>query len=63
MFKLHFKTSNAAFDDDLKWMEAGNILRETAEYVSDGRTSGTIFDGNGNSIGTWEWAMPLGDIA
>lgn len=54
MFKLEFKTENAAFDGDLKWMEIDSILRAVADRAGDGQTGGPIRDSNGNRIGQWE---------
>ena len=62
MLKLQFKTENAAFEGDLKWMEAGEILRAIADQASDGRTFGTIRDSNGNRIGEWSWALSLDEL-
>lgn len=52
MFKLTFKTDNAAFE--AKAQECYDILKEIAEKVSDGRCEGKIHDHNGNHIGTWK---------
>ena len=62
MFKMEFKTGNAAFCDPFTGEEnetyklaesakiLGNISREIAVY---GKTSGSIMDINGNTIGKW----------
>lgn len=52
-FKLEFRTDNAAFDGDLKWMAIFEILRDVADKAGDGRTWGIIHDSNGNRIGSW----------
>ncbi len=53
MFKLTFKTDNAAFEED-KSIEVARILRDVATKIETGKTSGKIFDINGNSIGRFE---------
>ena len=53
MFKLEFRTGNAAFDGDAKWMEIDTILRAVADRAGDGQASGIIRDSNGNRIGEW----------
>jgi hypothetical protein len=58
MFKLEFKTANAAFDGDLRWMEIDTILRKVADRAGDGQTEGVIHDSNGNRIGSWSLELP-----
>ena len=56
MFKLSFKTDNAAFDD-YKTGEVYRILKELAlafECSTAIKASGTIRDVNGNSIGFYK---------
>ena len=61
MFKLEFGTENAAFRDSMtgefdKWCEAAEICRildVVKEQISNGKSAGSIFDINGNRIGTW----------
>lgn len=57
MFKLSFRTDNAAFDDDDDddaAPEIARILRLVADSVSNGVKSGSIRDISGNTIGKWE---------
>lgn len=52
MFKLTFKTDNAAFDEPAT--EAGRILREIARKIEYGEAfGGAVQDINGNRIGNW----------
>ena len=53
MFKLEFSTDNAAFADPDKAPETGRILTMVSTEVWAQRTSGTIQDYNGNTIGKW----------
>lgn len=53
MFKLHFTTGNAAFDDGMA-TEVADILRRIARKVLQGHTEGACMDSNGNAVGTWE---------
>ena len=50
MFRLQFKTDNAAFEDS---QEIGDILRSIASKIDNGQTSGYVRDSNGNNIGEW----------
>lgn len=50
--KIDFKTSNAAFEDDP--YEAVRIIREVADKINNGATSGTIQDINGNTVGKFK---------
>lgn len=51
MFQLQVHTSNSAFENESA--EVARILRELAERVESGRTSGRVFDLNGNACGNW----------
>lgn len=51
MFKLEFKTSNAAFDD-LEYAVA-EILEDVKAKVANGARSGIALDYNGNRVGEW----------
>ena len=51
MFKLEFKTDNAAFED-LEYAVA-EILDEVQTKVEAGSRKGTVMDFNGNSVGEW----------
>lgn len=54
MFKLEFKTDNAAFDDEYPENEIARILREVHNRVYEGASAGPILDSNGNTVGLWE---------
>ena len=53
MFQLKIYTSDAAFADGDTGEEVARILRELADKVEAGRTSGRVFDLNGNACGNW----------
>lgn len=56
-FTLQMKTGNAAFSDEDggdRGSEIGRILREAADTVEGGRTSGKLIDINGNIVGEWD---------
>jgi hypothetical protein len=53
MFKLEIATDNAAFEDDIEG-ELYNILKDTANAVFDGVTSGKIQDSDGNIVGNFK---------
>jgi hypothetical protein len=55
MFKLEFKTDNAAFQDDNFAYEVKRILYKVALQVNNGQTEGNILDVNGNLIGHFSW--------
>lgn len=62
MFKLEFKTCNAAFDD-FPITEAARILRDIADNLESGSQigGGPARDANGNRVGWWEmtpFALP-----
>ena len=46
-------TDNAAFDGGNKGVELARILREIAEKIENGVTSGACWDINGNKVGYW----------
>ena len=53
MFKLTFRTDNAAFSDYPE-LEIARILRETADRVEAGHAGlGHIHDFNGNTVGNF----------
>lgn len=54
MFKVEFKTDNAAFDS---WPEdeITNILIRVSHAVNNMAKSGPIVDKNGIKIGEWKW--------
>lgn len=54
MFRLTFKTGNAAFQENGDpALEAARLLRVIADKLDEGYTDGPIMDANGNSVGTW----------
>jgi len=52
MFKLEFRTDNAAFQDNFR-MAVRDALMYTAGRVRDDCKSGEIIDYNGNCIGSF----------
>ena len=53
MFKLEFKTDNAAFDEGMA-TECGRILRALAASIEQhGGDRGYLFDSNGNNVGSY----------
>ena len=62
MFKLKFKTGNAAFmtedgeeDQMLECEESARILKDIAFKLEQGYRNGLIMDFNGNHIGEFEF--------
>lgn len=61
MFKMEFKTGNAAFCDPFtgeesqahKVNEAVKIINKISTEIAMGKTYGSIMDINGNKIGKW----------
>jgi hypothetical protein len=53
MFKLEFKTDNAAFEGMMR-EEISNILRDVQRRVNTGYLEGKIRDSNGNTIGSYQ---------
>ena len=54
MLTVKFKTDNAAFSDDADTLEVTRLLREVADEIQQGSTSGAILDYNGNKVGTYK---------
>ena len=54
MFKLEFRTDNAAFDADAT-AEVSRILRQIADAVERGTSGAPLYDTNGNRIGRFDW--------
>jgi hypothetical protein len=57
MVKISFKTSGAAFHEDVSSfdLEVVRILRDIIEKIEDtGRAGGYVRDINGNTIGKWD---------
>lgn len=52
-FSLTIESNNAAMVDDTVG-ELVILLDRTARDLRDDRTSGTLLDVNGNSVGTWD---------
>lgn len=48
------KTDNDAFADD-EGAEVARILRDIAQDIEEGRTSGPCMDINGNKVGHWSF--------
>ena len=48
--------NNAAFEGDELYMELGRILSGLAERISDGRSSGPLYDTNGNRVSAYRLA-------
>ena len=46
----NIKMDNAAFEDD---GEIVKLVHEIAEHIEDGNLSATIYDSNGNRVGTY----------
>lgn len=55
MFKLSFKTDNAAFADDDLAYESAMVLRAVANKIEAGELSGAIMDSNGNKVGEFSF--------
>jgi len=56
MFKLKFKTGNAAFSEDCggdKKYETIRILKEVIKKLENDYDEGSVMDINGNKIGEW----------
>lgn len=51
MFVLEIVTDNAAFED--KDQEIARILRNAADRIEAGQSSGKLMDANGNSVGSF----------
>ena len=51
MFTIKVSTGNAAFDNPSQ--ELAQLLRQVADKVAEERTSGLLFDTNGNQVGQW----------
>lgn len=58
MFRLSFKTENAAFEDDCR-AECARILREAADALERDSEQGVNRDANGNRVG--EWSLEVED--
>lgn len=55
MFKLEFRTDNAAFEDNYQ-QEAERILTLVSYSIGQGKTDGRCIDANGNHIGNWSFS-------
>ena len=61
MLEIKFKTDNAAFHDcendefdaECERCECARLLKEIAEALERGYTSGPVMDINGNHVGAW----------
>jgi hypothetical protein len=54
MFRIKIETGNAAFEDDNKEYEIARILREAADKIEGGQTTGNLYDINGNRVGEFK---------
>jgi len=52
-FRLDIDTGNAAFDDGHAPFEVARILREVANNLTNNKLSGTLYDINGNRVGSY----------
>jgi hypothetical protein len=57
-FSLAFDMGNAAFDDDKAPTECARILRKIAALAEAGHDGGSVYDVNGNRIGSWSADWP-----
>lgn len=57
MFKMEFKTDNAAFNDDNGYSESVQILEHITQLVAQEYCQGPIHDSNGNTIGHWSLSI------
>lgn len=57
VFTLEIKTDSAAFQDDDGWgfYEVARLLREVADRVEGGWSTGGVLDLNGNTVGAFDW--------
>jgi hypothetical protein len=60
-FILKFDCDNAAFADGDAPHEIARILREIADHMEEGSTSGHAIDGNGNIVGKFFYEPPEED--
>jgi len=51
MLKIEIKTGNSATNNPY---ELGELLKEVAEKIQDGRSEGNILDYNGNKVGKFK---------
>ena len=54
MFKLEIETTNSAFDDDPSY-EVSRLLDSVYRWVTEGEDSGSLFDYNGNKVGSFKF--------
>jgi hypothetical protein len=54
MFKLSFKTDNAAFQENGEHYECARILRALADKLENGIHEGIASDLNGNKVGGYK---------
>lgn len=56
MLKIRIETKNSAFDETEfrgREEECARILRDVAQKIIDGQTYGSLFDINGNNVGSF----------
>ena len=56
MFTLTIKTSNEAFQEDIRG-EIARILEQLADDIYRGKEPSKLYDVNGNSVGVVEWGV------
>ncbi len=54
MLTLTIETENAAFADGQQAAEVARILRQAASKIERGSHSGSLCDGNGNTVGRYD---------
>lgn len=58
MFNLSITYAGAALNADTAAYEVADLLRNAAQAITDGETSGNLLDSNGRHLGTWDYTPP-----
>ena len=58
MFNLSITYAGAALNADTAADEVADLLRNAAQAITDGETSGDLLDSNGRHLGTWDYTPP-----
>lgn len=58
MFNLSITYAGAALNADTAAYEVADLLRNAAQAITDGETSGNLRDSNGQHLGTWDFTPP-----
>lgn len=58
MFNLTINYSGVALNADTAADEIATLLRNTAQAITEGETSGDLLDSNGKHVGTWDYTAP-----